>query len=54
MMLHRHFENANDKSRMTKLADVTPHEIEEAPPDGKQEAPVEAPKRRGRQKKSDN
>lgn len=52
MMLHRHFEAEKSKN-MTKLSDVTPTAKKEFvseifPP----EEPVEAPKRRGRQKKS--
>ena len=52
MMLHRHFEGEANKN-ITKLSDVTPTAKEEFvsevfPPDG----PVEAPKRRGRQKKA--
>ncbi len=50
MMLHRHFEGEANKN-ITKLSDVTPtvkEEFEPEPP----EAPVEAPKRRSRQKKS--
>lgn len=51
MMLHRHFEQGHNKN-MTTLKDVTPHEKEEFvsevfPPD------EEAPKRRGRPKKTE-
>lgn len=51
MMLHRHFEADKEYKNMTKLADVTPHKEEFVsevfPPD------EEAPKRRGRPKKSE-
>lgn len=54
MMLHRHFENEKSKN-MTTLADVTPgaekeYVSEVFPPD---EEPVEAPKKRGRPKKTE-
>lgn len=55
MMLHRHFEEQGRDPNMTTLADVTPKVRKEEyvsevfPPD----QPVEAPKRRGRQKKTD-
>jgi len=53
MMLHRHFEREKQKN-MTTLADMTSGAKEEYvsdifPP----EEPVEAPKRRGRPKKTD-
>ena len=52
MMLHRHFEEGKPEN-MTTLADVTPTVKKEFvsevfPP----EEPVEAPKRRGRSKKT--
>lgn len=52
MMLHRHFEEQKNKN-ITTLADVTPNAefvSEVFPPD---EMPVEAPKRRGRPKKTE-
>jgi len=52
MMLHRHFEAEKEKN-ITTLADVTPKEefvSEIFPPD---EKPVEAPKKRGRPKKTE-
>ena len=53
MMLHRHFEEQTRNPNITTLADVTPGGKKEFvsevfPP----EEPVEAPKRRGRQKKT--
>lgn len=51
MMLHRHFETEKEKN-ITKLEDVAPKEefvSEVFPPDD----PVEAPKRRGRPKKTE-
>ena len=53
MMLHRHFEQEKN-ANMTTLGDVTPVAKEEFvseifPPD----EPVEAPKRRGRPRKTD-
>lgn len=61
MMLHRHFED--DKKRqenMTKLKDVTPKEFvsDVFPPEEEEVSPPEeeveeAPKRRGRPKKSE-
>lgn len=51
MMLHRHFEAEREREKMTKTADLTPHEEEFVsevfPPD------EEAPKRRGRPKKAE-
>ena len=50
MMLHRHFEAEKSKN-ITTLADVTPKYVSEIfPPD---EEPVEAPKKRGRPKKTE-
>lgn len=45
MMLHRHFEKENSKENTTTLADLAQEEQDE-------ETPVEAPKRRGRPKKT--
>ncbi|MBO5967268.1 MAG: hypothetical protein J6S14_02085 [Clostridia bacterium] len=53
MMLHRHFEEQRNEN-ITTLADVTPKEksvSEELP---HEEEPVEAPKRRGRPKKTED
>lgn len=54
MMLHRHFEKENQNEHITKLSNVSLKEKEYVsevfPPD---ENTVEAPKRRGRPKKSD-
>lgn len=53
MMLHRHFEKQNEPENVTMLADVTPHsgyESEVFPPD---KVAAEAPKRRGRPKKTE-
>ena len=54
MMLHRHFEEKGKQQNITTLADVTPKAKKEFvsevfPPD----EPAEAPKRRGRAKKSE-
>ena len=53
MMLHRHFDEQKNEN-ITKLDDVTPKTefvSEVFPPD---EGPVEAPKRRGRAKKTED
>lgn len=53
MMLHRHFEQERDKN-ITTLADVTPKVKKEFSSDiFPPVEPVEAPKRRGRPKKTD-
>lgn len=53
MMLHRHFENEEDRrANMTTLADMSGSGEEFVSEVFPPEEPVEAPKRRGRQKKS--
>lgn len=53
MMLHRHFENEEDRrANMTTLADLSGSGKEFVSEVFPPEEPVEAPKRRGRQKKA--
>lgn len=52
MMLHRHFEAEKNKN-MTTLADLSGSGKEFVSEVFPPEEPVEAPKRRGRQKKAD-
>lgn len=52
MMLHRHFEAEQNKN-VTKFEDVTPHFVSDVFPPDEADEVVEAPKKRGRPKKTE-